>query len=725
MHYLRILLFIVTFLPISLIADTYPEVVFDNSIVKGSYAKSNVTYSGKSWVENVNKHLLVSDTLFFTPGNALSLKYLSSTNGDWETTINYNRQKFNYTVDDSDFLSFRIYIETAHTTLNDLPKVFIRQKNSASDSLSLAPYISKLEHGKWLQIKIPVKKFNIADLQASVLGIGFSQNGSSEKLQHILLDQIEFLPRKYPEIPLRSPAILSEVKAYDKAVHLKWQLPLSPSIRYIKIYRSADGKNFDPVSIKPVPMQSCLDMVSLMGQKYFYKISWMDYNYQESPASAIKEVQTNSMSDDDILKLVQLASVNYFVENFDINSGMYMPFRSKNKVIVSTQETAGAILSLIVGTKNEFISRQSALKRISKITFFLMRSQHKNGIFPAFFDARKGIPEYRNDLAIYDVKATAEIIEALLIAREFFNENNETEKDLRNRITELYQQINWKAVLNKDNLLKSKLALLQENDNKNKPLSGFSRSINTYILATGNTANAIPTASYFDAVYHKFESIKVDTSQSVNPFYYDEQIEDIDILRDENPNIIDTMMKVPVFDSITEYGVQLPFGNLQTSLLGLYKPFLTIRPDLINDSLTNWNEVLTNYFHYIKRRDNELGVGVTDSDIWGYYKRFDNSSQFRINPAIASSSIFLDKKLGTNSIIDFYKQYGNLLFSEFGFRSWIDLRDEDVSDEYISDNQTAIAVMIENSKSGLIWDLYQKIPELKQARASLFGNKKL
>ncbi|MCA5005536.1 glucoamylase family protein [Sphingobacterium bovistauri] len=723
MYYLRIIILIAVLVPNKIFADTYPEVVFDNSIVKGSYAKSNVIYSGNSWVENINKHLLVSDTLFFTPGNSLSLKYLSSIDGHWTTTINYSRQKFNYTVEDTDFLSLRLFIPSTQTTANNLPKIFVRQQNAYSDTLRLADYITKLEYNKWLQIKIPIKKFNLTSSQASVLGIGFSQNGHSEKLQQVFLDQIEFLPNKYPEIPLRSAAILSEVKAYDKAVHLKWQLPLSPSIRYIKIYRSIDGKEFYPISIKTVPMQSCLDIVPRIGVKYYYKISWMDYNYQESPSSDIKEVQTTPMNDEEILKLVQLANVNYFIENFDINSGMYMPFRSKNKVIVSTEETAGAILSLIVGVKNEFISRQSALNRISKITFFLLKSQHKNGIFPAYYDARKGVPEYRNDLSIYDVKASAEIIEALLIAREYFNDKSELENDLRNRITQLYQQVNWKSLLNDSNLLTSKLALVEKNENKSNSLIGFNKSINTYLMATGKTKYAIPLDTYFDAIYHKLENIKIDTTQSLNPYYYDERIEEnLDV--EANSNIIDSTIKVSVFQNKIAYGVNLPFGKLSTSLLGLYKPFLTIRPSAINDSLSNWNNVLSNYLQYTKRRDNEIGVGVNNSDIWGYYKQFDNSDHYRINPAIASSSIFLDKTIGTKSIIDFYKQYGDVLLSELGFRSWIDLRDEDVSDEYTSDNQSSIAIMIENSRTGLIWDLYERIPELKQTRESLFRNKK-
>ncbi|MBD1428522.1 glucoamylase family protein [Sphingobacterium litopenaei] len=724
MHFLRKVILFLALFPVAALADTYPEVVFDNSIVKGSYAKSQVSYSGQSWVENVNKHLLVSDTLFFTPGNALSLKYISANEGNWETSINYNRQKFNYTVDESDFLSIRIYINSPKTTVKDLPRVFIRQQHASSDTLSLEPYVVKLEHKKWLHVKVPVKKFHIRNKQAIVLGVGFAQNASSANTHHLLLDQLEFLPLKYSEIPLRSAAILSEATAYDRAVHLKWQLPLSPSIRYIKIYRAMDGKNFKAIGIRPVPMQSCLDMVPVIGQKYQYQISWVDYNYQESPLSTAKEVETSALGNDEILKLVQLANVNYFVENFDINSGMYMPFRSKNKVIVSTEETAGAILSLIVGVKNDFLTRQNALNRISKITFFLMRSQNKNGFFPSFYDARKGVPEYRNELAIYDVKATGAIMEALLIAREFFNENNDSEKDLRTRISQLYQQIKWNEITESNNLLKSKLALLDNEGAKNKALSGTHQAINTYLLAVGNNKYALPVETYTDAVYHKFENITVDTTQSINPYYFDEEIEQEDFQTLRKEHIVDTTIKVPVFSPKQEYGVNLAFGKLGNSLLELYKPFMTVRPSSINDSLTNWNEVLTNYTLYIKRRDNELGLGATNSDIWGYYKNFDNSGNSRINPAIGASSIFVDKDLGMQSIINLYKQYGDLLFSEFGFRSWLDLRNDDVSDEYISSNQAAIAVMIENAKTGFIWDLYEKIPELKPARESLFGNKK-
>lgn len=701
-----------------LIADTYPEVVFDNSIVNGTYAKSTVNYSEKSWVENINKHLLVSDTIFFTPGNALSLKYLSSEKGYWETTINYNRLKYSYVPEQDEVLSLWLYVNSNSTKISDLPNIFILQAlQRSSDTLNIEPYITNFQSNKWIQIKIPVKNFKIKNKNIQITGIGLSQPKKSKGYHHIYLDQIEFLPNRYSEIPLRSPAMLSDAKSYDKTVHLKWQLPLTPSIRFIKIYRSTDGKNFNPVSIRPIHMQSCFDIVPQMGQKYYYKITWMDYNYKESPFSSVKEVEAKPLGDSSIIKLVQLAHVNYFVENFDVNTGMHLPYRSKHKVIVSTRETAGAILSLLVGVHNEFVSRQTALNRISKIVFFLLRSQNKHGILPAYYDGRRGLPEYIQEDAIYDVQATAEIVEALLVAREFFNSDNDNEKDLRNRITQLYNRINWQECLTPDSrYLQKKLSMLENPDLANQGLVGFDDAINTYLLAMGSPKNSISQDLLYNAIYDPL------TPQIEHPELQQAPITD-SLTQDTNEQTLAFLDSITAEQSdidTTIFGLKLPFGIYNKSVMNIYRPFLTVKPERLHDTLTNWKQTLTNYVLYTKRRDNEVGVGAANSDIWGFYQHRDTLNRsFRINPAIASSAIMVDEYLGNRSILTLYRQYGHILFTEYGFRAWLDLRNNDASDEYMSFNQAAVAIAIENAQSGLIWNLYDKIPELQKARETI------
>lgn len=720
-----ITILIISFIfPFVSVGQNYPEVFFDNSLSTGSYAKSVVSYSGDSWVENVSKNLLVSDTLFFTPGNSLSLKYISAPGGNWNVRINYSKQKTQYRWSSSDQLSFFIYVNTKNAKASNLPKVFVKQKDGLGDTISMEKYISGYAVNSWLHVVIPAQAFAKIQKESIISAIGFAQNKPSEVLTHLFIDQIEFLPAKSAAARMTSPAILTEVVPYDKMVHLKWQTPLSPGIRYVKVYRSTDGKNFDPVAIRPIHMQSALDVVPLVGKKYYYKIVWLDNNYKESPASQVKEAETKSLTDSSLVELVQAAHINYFVENFDVNSGMYMPFRSKDKAIVSTKETAGAILALIVGAEKKQVSRQMVLQRISKIAYFLMKAQSRYGIFPAHFDGRKGLPEYRRGAASYDVQASASLIEALLVAREYFDGDGENERDLRSRITALYDQINWAAISNSQSLLNSKFALVNSDadlaKSLNEPISGANEGINTYLMAVSSKRNPLPAKAYFDGVYSHYGVQKAGYIEELD--MYEDSLANYGIPNMVNINFVqDTVSKVSILKPTLKYGLNLPFGEYTGSLMDLYKPFMTVKPSLIQDSLSNWEDVLKAYTYYVKRRDNELGVGVKDGDVWGFYQHQDSVGNYRINPAIGPSSIVADRQVGEAALLTLFKGYGDVLFTEYGFRSWLDVRNNDESDEYLAMNQSALPVLIENMKTGLIWNLYERIPELKEGRKKLFS----
>ncbi|WP_140938952.1 glucoamylase family protein [Sphingobacterium lumbrici] len=727
MKIFKLLFSFIVFVPTFLVANTYPEVIFDNSLVKGVYAKSTINYSGKSWVENVNHHLLVSDTLFFTPGNALSLKYISAEEGNWKAEIKYSRQKYHYKFDNDDFLSIRIFVKSTETGVEDLPKLYVKQPNSTSMSFSLEKFIIDYEVNKWVQVKIPISAIRDINFNEPIGAIGFQQHKSSNRLQHIFIDQIEFLAKNYPQVKLSSPAILTDAVPYDRQVHLKWQLPLTPSIHYIKIYRSEDGENFKPIGIRPVQMQSCLDMVPILGRKYYYKIAWVDYNYQESPFSAVKEIMAKELKESQLLDLIQLAHVNYFVENYDVNSGMYMPFRMKDKAVVSTKETGGAIISLLIGAERKFISRQAVYGRISKIVYFLLKAQNNKGIFPSYFNGRGGVPEYRNDSPQYDVSATSNILEALLIAREYFSGDSVEEVDLRKRITKLYEGINWQELTleGTNDILRSSLPAAGDlNTPLQLTLHGINESINTYFLAMAAPKFPLPLTSYYNAVYHNYSSYKPDPIEEGEVDIHADSLASDTLLLSENQKLvtlIDTFIQTSILKDTLLYGSPLKLGEYNRSLMELYKTFLTVSPDLVQDTVLDFKEVLNSYVHFVKRRDNEMGVGSTDSDIWGFYQHRDSIGNYRINPSIAPSSIFVDKEVGLQAVLALYHQYGNVLFTEYGFRSWLDLRNDDVSDEYLATNQSTLSIALENYRSGLIWKLYAQIPELKAVRESLFA----
>ncbi|WP_245893609.1 glucoamylase family protein [Sphingobacterium gobiense] len=706
-------------------ADTYPEVVFDNSLVKGVYAKSKVSYQGRSWVENLNHHLLVSDTLFFTPGNALSLQYKSALEGEWQVDLQYSRQKLNYQIERSDHLVLKLFIKSENTTAHHLPKISVQQKDSETNELELASYIKNFDYNKWIDVRIPIADLKNLHVKESITGLRFTQNRAGDGTHHLFIDQVEFLSKSVSRVKLSSPAILSSAIAYDKQVRLQWQLPLTPSIRYIKIYRSEDNKVFKGVGIRPVSMQGCLDYVPDLNKTYYYKIAWVDYNYEESPFSEVKEVKTKKLDETGLLDLVQEAHVNYFAENYDINSGMYLPFRMKERAVVSVKESGNAILSLIVGVEKERINRSLALNRISRMVYFLTKAQHHLGIFPAYFDGRTGLPEHRNNEATYDVLATSSMIEALLVARQYFSKDDDIEADLRKRITTLWENIKWNELVadGYNDVLVEKIAMAGLTEHY-PTLGGINESINAYLLAMSSPKYAIPLSAYENGIknidltyssdYNKMDSLAKDTiSTLMRSFRFA-----VDPLRNRPTDMAN---RVSIFQDTILYGERLLFGFSGSTLLNLYKPFFTIDPKLLRDKNVNYEQALRNYIQVRKRRDNEIGVGSTSSDIWGFYQRMDSVGSYRINPAIAPSSMFILNEEGKKAVLALYDNYGENFFTEYGFRAWLDLRNNDVSDEYFATNQAAITVCIENARSGLIWNLYKEIPEIKALLTKLFG----
>src|SRR5690606_27975860 len=127
-----------------------------------------------------------------------------------------------------------------------------------------------------------------------------------------LIDQIEFTPLRPISTELNAPAVLNSVKAGAQHVELEWQLPLDPAIRYTKVYRSLDGKQFEAVGLRPISALRYVDFVPERERLYHYKVTWVDYQFKESPFSDIFRVEVKQLGDEELLHSIQAAHINYF-----------------------------------------------------------------------------------------------------------------------------------------------------------------------------------------------------------------------------------------------------------------------------------------------------------------------------------------------------------------------------------------------------------------------------
>ncbi|UQA74573.1 hypothetical protein K2F45_22650 [Sphingobacterium siyangense] len=715
-------------LPTLVRSESYPEVLFDNSVINGSYAKSIAHYTGESWIQNVSYSLPVSDSLFFTPGNSLSLRYVSSPNGKWEASILNDKQKFPYLIAKDDQLTFKLFIQS-NTEKGQLPKVTLQQNDTRTNAVDIANYIDDFAYDTWLNVSIPVAKCVGISLGKPVSALILEQNGTALQTNQLFIDQIEFLPKNYPKVRLSSAAILSKISSVDKQVELVWQLPLTPSIRYVKIYRSEDKLNFQPIAILPIYVQKSLDRVNEYNKSYYYKIAWVDYNYVESPFSEVREVQTKKGTDTEMLNFIRNAHVNYFIDNYDVNSGMFLPDRGNRQAIVSTNETGYAILGLLVAGENNLISRQALLVRLTRIVKFLSSAQQHQGIFTALYDGRSGVPYYRDSIPTYDLRGTSHIMESLLIARQYFSKEDPVEQTLRNNITKLWERINWNYFTDAQNpdVLWNKWSPV-DSTARSRPLGGFNESLGTYLLAMSSPTHPLAISAYINgfATKHKGNELYFgDDSSDLAPELKMKLNDSLALSISANPLIGDRgNAGISIYsDDKVIFAKSIAGGSLNESLMSVYRPFLIMDPKGKVDDFVDYKKYLSNYILAYKRRDNEMSIGTRFTDIWGVENVEDTYQGYLVNPAIAIAAYPFEKEIGLKALRKFYEEYADVLFTQYGFRSWIDIKNNDVSETYRARNQATIAVMIENANSGMIWKLYENIPEVKKTLEKVYTKK--
>jgi len=155
-----------------------------------------------------------------------------------------------------------------------------------------------------------------------------------------------------------------------------------------------------------------------------------------------------NLSDSALLDVVQRQTFRYFWDFAHPVSGMARE-RSNTSFsygdeVVTTGGTGFGVMATIVATERGWITRDTAAKHLLKMVKFLFKANSYHGVFPHWMDGATGktIPFSRKDDGA-DLVETAYLFEGLLCARQYFNADNQTERDLRNRIGWMWNDIEW------------------------------------------------------------------------------------------------------------------------------------------------------------------------------------------------------------------------------------------------------------------------------------------
>lgn len=399
------------------------------------------------------------------------------------------------------------------------------------------------------------------------------------------------------------------------------------------------------------------------------------------------------ISDDELLDLVQKQTFKYFWDFGHPVSGMARE-RNTSGDIVTTGGTGFGVLSILVAINRNFITRTEGFERIQKMVSFLKNNCTRyHGAFAHWINGATGatIPFSEKDNGA-DIVETSFLIEGLLCARQYFNNADAAETNLRNDINELWNGIEWNWFRqNNQNVLYWHWSP-DYDFQMNVPVTGWNEALMVYVLAASSNTNAIPKIVY-DNGWAKNGDIKNGSSY---------------------------------------FNIQLPLGPpMGGPLFFAHYSFLGINPHDLSDAYANyWTQNVAhtkiNYQYCINNPMNFNGYsnvcwGLTASDdnVSGYSAHAPDNDVGVISPTAAISSIPYTPIESMNALKFFYYKLGDKLWGNYGFKDAFNLSDIWFADSYLAIDQGPEIVMIENYRSGLLWNLFMSCPEIKRGMKAL------
>ena len=137
-----------------------------------------------------------------------------------------------------------------------------------------------------------------------------------------------------------------------------------------------------------------------------------------------------------------------------------------------------------------------------------------------------------------------------------------------------------------------------------------------------------------------------------------------------------------------------------------------------NHTLINYNYCKTNPKNYFGYSDSVWGL--TASDIQNGYNASSPTNDIGvIAPTAAISSFPYTPTESMKALKFFYYVLGDKIWKEYGFVDAFSLQDLWFADSFLAIDQGPIIVMIENYRSGLLWNLFTSCPEVKTGMQAL------
>lgn len=418
---------------------------------------------------------------------------------------------------------------------------------------------------------------------------------------------------------------------------------------------------------------------------------------------------TLTNTDEVLMTKVQKDVLKYFWEFAEPTSmlareryhedGIY-PRNDKN--VITTGGSGFGMMTILVGIERKFIPRKEAVKRLTVMADFLAKSDRHHGAWSHWINGETGktVPFGKKDNG-GDLVETAFLVQGIISVREYFKKGNKEEKALAKKMDDLWKGVEWNWYTKGGEKTLYWHWSPTYGWEMNFPLKGYDETLITYILAASSPTHPIDAETYYKG-------------WTRNGTYTTDK----------------TKYDLPMFvkhNGAEEYGGPLFWA--QYSYLGLDPTGLSDR-HVSNYFDLNKNHVLIDYKYCVENPKNWKGFGP---NYWGltagYTRNKDGSVGYTahtpindsgvINPTAALSSFPYTPKESMDFLRFLYQQKPEFIGSAGPYDATSINYDNWFTAQYLAIDQGTISPMIENYRTGLIWNLFMNAPEIKQGLKKL------
>ncbi len=417
-----------------------------------------------------------------------------------------------------------------------------------------------------------------------------------------------------------------------------------------------------------------------------------------SPKTTKPIAYPETISDSALFDRVQRQTFQYFFEGAEPVSGLARErfhadnmYPQNDKHIVTSGGAGFGVMALIVGIERGFITKEQGVQQLDKIISFLERADRFHGAWPHWWDGETGkVKPFSKYDDGGDLVETSFMLQGLLCVRQYFNGGNEKEKALAARADKLWKEVDFNWYRNGENVLFWHWS--PNHDWKmNFRVMGYNECLIMYVLAASSPTHGVPAEVYHEGWAQSGEIV----SQS---HYKNDTLQ---LFYQGNP----------------------PYGG---PLFWAHYSYLGLDPRGLKDKYADyWKEVTTqakinyqwcvdNPGQYKGYSDSSWGLTASYS-VKGYSAHAPGEKEDVgvISPTAALSSFPYTPQQSMAAMRYWYIHKKDKLFGEFGFYDAFSETDNWYLPRYLAIDQGPVVVMMENYRSGLIWNLFMSCPEVQ------------